>query len=316
MNFQRAFLLQKLVHHSLSFQHMRNASKFVPLTHRGVFEVTGRDSAKLLQGLITNDITLISEDDEKIMHTYILNIQGRIVNDVFVHKNTTNDESFFLDCDTGQVNGLSAHLKRYKLRSKVKFIPRQDLNVLTLFDTEKEPGDHITPDPRNKSLGSRFLSDNMDSVLASIDPLPEKLSTDHYKTHRYGLGISEGFDEVDNGIPLEYNGALLNSISFTKGCYVGQELVARAHFTGVIRKRIMPLHIDNSLNFNELTDKTVYNSKGKRAGKLLGAIDNVGLGLMRIKEAIGGKDLHLKMPDSEIRVEAKIPDWWPDDIVE
>lgn len=42
-------------------------------------------------------------------------------------------------------------------------------------------------------------------------------------------------------IPLEYNMDGLNAISFTKGCYVGQELVARTHFRGMVRKRIMPI---------------------------------------------------------------------------
>lgn len=42
-------------------------------------------------------------------------------------------------------------------------------------------------------------------------------------------------------IPLEFNLAGLNAISFEKGCYVGQELVARTHHRGVIRKRVMPV---------------------------------------------------------------------------
>jgi folate-binding protein YgfZ len=42
-------------------------------------------------------------------------------------------------------------------------------------------------------------------------------------------------------IPLEYNLAALNAISFEKGCYIGQELIARTHHRGVIRKRLMPM---------------------------------------------------------------------------
>ena len=42
-------------------------------------------------------------------------------------------------------------------------------------------------------------------------------------------------------IPLEYNLAGLNAISFEKGCYIGQELIARTHHRGVIRKRLMPM---------------------------------------------------------------------------
>mgnify|MGYP002775616155 FL=1 len=46
---------------------------------------------------------------------------------------------------------------------------------------------------------------------------------------------------ADKANPLEYNLAWLNAISFEKGCYVGQELMARTHHRGVIRKRLMPI---------------------------------------------------------------------------
>lgn len=46
-------------------------------------------------------------------------------------------------------------------------------------------------------------------------------------------------------MPLEYNFAGLNAISFDKGCYVGQELIARTHHRGVIRKRLLPLRFLN-----------------------------------------------------------------------
>lgn len=51
-----------------------------------------------------------------------------------------------------------------------------------------------------------------------------------------------------HAIPLEYNLDGLNAISFTKGCYVGQELIARSHFRGVIRKRLMPVEIAGGMS--------------------------------------------------------------------
>ena len=49
---------------------------------------------------------------------------------------------------------------------------------------------------------------------------------------------------VGHAMPLEYNLDALNGVSYTKGCYVGQELIARTHNRGVIRKRLMPFTID------------------------------------------------------------------------
>lgn len=48
---------------------------------------------------------------------------------------------------------------------------------------------------------------------------------------------------ADKSIPLEFNLDWLNGISFDKGCYLGQELIARTHFRGVIRKRLVPVFL-------------------------------------------------------------------------
>ena len=55
-------------------------------------------------------------------------------------------------------------------------------------------------------------------------------------------------------IPLEYNFVGLNAISFDKGCYVGQELIARTHHRGVIRKRLVPLRFIDSNGNGKLSN--------------------------------------------------------------
>ncbi|VDN14804.1 unnamed protein product, partial [Dibothriocephalus latus] len=68
-------------------------------------------------------------------------------------------------------------------------------------------------------------------------------TTDLYTSTRYGLGLPEGPLELKSGdgLPLETNADFLGAVSFTKGCYVGQELTTRTHFTGVIRRRLLPI---------------------------------------------------------------------------
>ena len=53
-------------------------------------------------------------------------------------------------------------------------------------------------------------------------------------------------------MPLEYNLDGLNAISFSKGCYVGQELVARTHFQGMVRKRLMPVALQDEAAAGEM----------------------------------------------------------------
>ena len=71
----------------------------------------------------------------------------------------------------------------------------------------------------------------------------QSATPEDYLSHRLQVGVAEGPGEVPKEActPLEYNLDYLNGVSFTKGCYLGQELTARTHHTGVIRKRVVPI---------------------------------------------------------------------------
>lgn len=222
-----------------------------------------------------------------------------------------------MECDLSQCDPLSQHLKKYKLRSKVKFANRNDLKVFSLFGNNIENHSTEIPnflcDPRMKSMGYRLVSENNIDAIADVLECPIQISTeDSYLSHRYSLGISEGITEVENGIPLEHNGAFLDSINFNKGCYVGQELVARANFTGVIRKRVMPVVLEKALDLKSLSDTTVYNQKGKRAGKILGVKGVSGIGLLRLNEALNKQHLVLRTDKGDVTLTTDKPDWWPE----
>lgn len=143
-------------------------------------------------------------------------------------------------------------------------------------------------------------------------------------------------------IPLEYNLEGLNAISFDKGCYVGQELVARTHHRGVIRKRLLSLmFLDGSGKGNLLFhlafiasilcftswvslvfvseveqkvapgSEVINTASGKKIGSVTTAFGCRGLGVLRLDEAFKGSRSLSIQGQEDIKVEAMIPKWWP-----
>ncbi|KAL1537761.1 putative transferase, mitochondrial [Salvia divinorum] len=101
-------------------------------------------------------------------------------------------------------------------------------------------------DPRLTCLGYRgIFPSNATPLLVEED---KETDEGNFLLWRFEKGVAEGSSEIPKGeaIPLEHNLVGLNAISFDKGCYVGQELVARTHHRGVIRKRLIPVRFLSS----------------------------------------------------------------------
>merc|ERR1719244_1227905 len=141
-------------------------------------------------------------------------------------------------------------------------------------------------DPRLKDLGWRLISGKGFDVSEALGGGAISRPLIEYREQRYKLGVAEGINDLEPGktFPLESNLVFLNGISFSKGCYLGQELTARTHHTGVIRKRIMPLIVDNPENLSIETELNLENETTKKSvGKFKGCVNNYGIGLMRIE---------------------------------
>ncbi|XVF13289.1 hypothetical protein REPUB_Repub08aG0196100 [Reevesia pubescens] len=171
-------------------------------------------------------------------------------------------------------------------------------------------------DPRLDCLGFRgiFPSGTTPPLVESDKETDEE----NYLLWRLEKGVAEGSTEIRKGeaIPLEYNFVGLNAISFDKGCYVGQELIARTHHRGVIRKRLLPLKfLDN--NGKEVEGKVAPGSEviktasSKKAGSVTTALGSRGMGVLRLDEAFKRSDSLAIQGQDRIKVEAIRPDWWP-----
>ena len=176
-----------------------------------------------------------------------LNTQGRVLFDTFIIKKTPSD--YLIECDQVVQDKLVKHLKMYKVRRKINISVIQNQSLGALFDTENvledvncDDIDFYYKDSRAKELGFRIVGSS-NNFMNNLD---------EYTEYRYKLGICEGSNEIPLGkcTPLEYNVEYMHGVSFQKGCYIGQELTARTHHTGVIRKRIMPIRFSSELKGN------------------------------------------------------------------
>jgi folate-binding protein YgfZ len=181
-----------------------------------------------------------------------------------------DDHHYYIDCPASAADSLLNHLNQYKLRrSKVSIKDQTDeITSHVVFGTlnaQGSPPGYLTAmDPRHPSLGMRVLGlpSEPETSDDNDQETPEEISTTtiadrhahfakmmsqtfpdspgNYELVRRLAGVPEG-SEITGKIALETNQEFLNAVSFHKGCYLGQELTARVHFTGAIRKRVMPL---------------------------------------------------------------------------
>jgi transferase CAF17, mitochondrial len=272
-----------------------------------------KNASELLQGIITNDIGHF-ESGQRSIYAHFLNNQGRVLYDSILYKINVTDkdsEEFLIECDTSLVENLMKHLKFYRVRRKVD-ISLSDHHLWCLDSSVKDTVNNAIlscPDPRLKNLGQRIITDKNYDLLKDLPEVSEG-SDEDYVAHRYKVGICEGTVDLpkEKCFPLEANCDYMHGVSFHKGCYIGQELTARTHHTGVVRKRLMPVIFEKPFAIKNHTEVLeVVNEEKKSVGKLRNAVESCGLGLIRIDQALAAKELFV----NENKCKVEKPFWWP-----
>jgi folate-binding protein YgfZ len=209
---------------------------------RSVILIQGEDRYSFLQGLITNDIDQLAE--KRLLYTAMLTPQGKFLFDFFISE---DEQGVLLDCLTEIKDQLVKKLTQYKLRSRVTIEEVSDrYAIYSLHNCA--PQSAFTIDPRCRHLGYRiFVKRGQEDMI--LGDIPRLLTRDTYEHLRLSLGIPEAIKDIipEKSIPLECGFDQLNAISWTKGCYLGQELTARTHYRGVVRKQLLPVKIKGKL---------------------------------------------------------------------
>ncbi|HTQ12343.1 MAG TPA: hypothetical protein VMH86_00605 [Rhizomicrobium sp.] len=237
------------------------------LDDRAVIALTGPEARGFLQGLITNDIAALAPG--KALYAALLAPQGKILFDFLLAE---GDGAILMDCAAPSAQALTKRLKMYRLRARVEIEPREQLAVLA------EPGGPLPEaginfaDPRHDGLGHR-------SIGARAEMPAGAAPGETYLMHRLDLGIPEGADFGSDRI-FALDGGLdeLHAVSFTKGCYVGQELTARMKHRGTARKRLLTLRGETALP----APGTALRAEGREIGEITSVYGTRGFALVRL----------------------------------
>lgn len=207
-------------------------------------------------------------------------------------------------------------MRQYQLRSKLAINDASDdhfvqvkWNHTIIDDTELsmiDPRANLTI-MRSVKQGAINTEDNSEAL----------------KTIRFAFGIAEGPEEIprSQAIPLEYNLDWLHAIDYHKGCYLGQELVARTHYRGMVRKRIMPFWLGEDQVFNPCLESSnvagteifgvgMDGTEERIVGKVIATHGNLGLAMIRLEEAASFPSC--RIPLRSLPVKIMRPHWWSD----
>ncbi len=200
------------------------------LVDRAVVRISGPDAAGFLQGLVTNDVS-----GDAPVWAGLLSPQGKLLFDFLIWP---DGDDRLIDCEATAADALIRRLSLYRLRRAIGIAHDESLAVHWSVSVSPAAGQsQSVADPRCAALGQRWLAapEGRDCSAA-------------YHAHRLALGIAEGAAELgsDRHLWLECNAAELNGVSFTKGCYIGQENTARMNWRSKVNRRIIVVPLDQA----------------------------------------------------------------------
>ena len=182
------------------------------LTDRALVRLSGEDVRDFVQGLVTSDV-----NGALPVWAGLLIPQGTCLFDFMIWE---DGEDLLLDCEAAAADDLIRRLTIYRLRRPITIERDIALGVHWAKD-----GPEGVADPRLSALGRRWIAPPGEAASGWLD-------------HRLNLGVTEGRAELGDLLWLECNAVELNGVSFSKGCFVGQENTARMNWRQKVNRRL------------------------------------------------------------------------------
>ncbi len=290
---------------------MIDAARYLRLHERGFIAIDGPDARSFLQGVVSNDVAKVSENNA--IWAAFLTPQGKYLHDFYLLERAGG---LLLEVEAARLPDLLRRLRLYKLRSKVELSDASADWCVTLvwgegaqaaFDLRQTAGAArpldggqglVLVDPRHQDLGVRIWQQG----AADLTGLEEGDVND-YQRLRIGLGVPDGSQdmEIEKALLLENGFDELGGVDWKKGCYMGQELTARTKYRGLVKKRLLPIEKKSSF----LGEESEILQDGKIVGEVRSRSGHHALALMRLQAL----ESEAPMTCGQETIQVAVPDW-------
>ena len=270
-----------------------------------IISLTGEDVRDFLNDILTAQINTLASDTARA--ACLLSPQGRILFDMMV---MVTADTVFLITEAEQAAPLAKRLTMYRLRRKIEITICANCCAGHIWGEDHAnfsvPNSCISAyDERHKALGKLVL-------FSKTVGLPEQKEAKYWQALRISLGVPEGAADLtpNRALMLEAGLHLLGAIDFEKGCYVGQEVTARTHYRGLVKRRLLPISFSGKLISGQALQRgdTAIGQTGSTASLAdRGDIALASLRLDAVQDSLAGI-AELTTDNGQI-ISLHIPDW-------
>ena len=238
--------------------------------------VSGADSTKFLQGQLSNDIEKLSDNNYQYS-TFSTN-QGKVIASMRIFKRS---DHFIILTNSDVASSVIEGLRKYILMSKVDIKLERSTcygvlgdNAIDAKNITLAEGEYSMTSVRDAYILSMSIVDCPSYIVVTFsDSVPNFLAgdvTDDVNISKL-IDLKNVFPRLneisqESFIPQVLNMEKHNAINYKKGCYTGQEIVARTHYLGKIKKKLFCCSCDSVLNLDK---SKIYNHDGEVVGELL-----------------------------------------------
>jgi len=216
------------------------------LSHRAKFRITGNDRVRFLNGQLTNDINQLHPGNA--IHACALTAKGRLCADLFVAMTT---DAFYVDAELTLAPQLLNRLERYIIADEVS-IEQVDFGLFHVLGNgapELEGSHHFASQRFRKAGTDYWFPPQLESSVRERFKKPP-VSPAEAEFYRIQCGIPKwGAELSEEVIPVEA-GLDATAISYTKGCYLGQEVISRIKSIGHVNRHLRALRVPEDLRFS------------------------------------------------------------------